>query len=189
MCVGLVGAGNLFVAAVRSTHDGRVEPLAEDVIRKSFVNCSKGDARRLTLPGRLDDLDWPNLDFLGWRDPKSPNNGFVVLRRGGEVLGLALQAAPRPKGTFRRSMCALCNTVHGSGDVALFSARRVGGAGKLGNTVGTYICADLACCLYVRGRRRPSVPNPARTATVEDRLDRTLANLNRFVDDVLTDNS
>ena len=30
-------------------------------------------------------------------------------------------------------------------DVALFAARRVGGAGRLGNTVGTYICADLAC--------------------------------------------
>jgi hypothetical protein len=166
-----------------------VEPLSEDVIRKSFVNCSKGDARRLTLPGRLADVDWPDLDFLGWRDPKAPNNGYVVFRRAGDVLGLALLAAPRPKGHFRQSMCALCNTVQGAADVALFSARRVGAAGKLGNTVGTYICADLACCLYVRGRRKPSVQSPRQTATVEERLERTLANLNRFADDVLTDNS
>ena len=33
-------------------------------------------------------------------------------------------------------------------------ARRAGRAGLNHNTVGTYICADLACSLYLRGLRR-----------------------------------
>ncbi len=33
-------------------------------------------------------------------------------------------------------------------------ARRAGKAGLNHNTVGTYICTDLACSLYLRGLRR-----------------------------------
>jgi hypothetical protein len=166
-----------------------VEPLVETEIRTSFVNCSKGEAKRLTLPGRLVDVEWSTLDFLGWRDPRAVQNAYVVLRRDDGVVGLALQMAAQPKGRVKQSMCAFCCTVHGAADVALFSARRVGAAGKLGNTVGTYICADLGCCQYVRGKRSASGPKATEALTVDERVERAVTNLNRFVDEVLTDNA
>jgi hypothetical protein len=51
-----------------------------------FVNCSKRESRRLTLPGRLTEIDWSNLDFLGWRDLKATNNFYLVLPRDDKVL-------------------------------------------------------------------------------------------------------
>jgi hypothetical protein len=174
---------------VGGTHDRGVEPLAENEIRSSLVNCSKGQARRMSLPGRLADVAWPDLDFLAWRDPKVVQNAYVVLRRGEDVVGLALQMATQPKGRVKQSMCAFCCTVHGAADVALFSARRVGNAGKLGNTLGTYLCADLACSQYIRGQRRSSGPKANESLTVDERVDRTLTNLNKFVDEVLVDNA
>ena len=166
-----------------------MDALAESAIRSSFVNCSKGEAKRLTLPGRLADIEWSDLDFLGWRDPKAVNNAYVVLPRADGLVGLALSSATQPKGRVRQSMCAFCCTVHGQADVSLFSARRVGAAGKLGNTVGTYVCADLACCQYTRGRRSASGPKPTEALSVDERIERTVSNLNRFVDEVLTDNA
>jgi len=43
-----------------------MKPLTEHDIGTSFVNCSKGEAKRLPLPKNLADLDhWDDLDFLG----------------------------------------------------------------------------------------------------------------------------
>lgn len=168
---------------------GAVEPLDEATIRASFVNCSKGEARRLSMPGRLDEVGWADLDFLGWRDPKAPANAYLVLPRYGEVVGLAMRAAAPHKSQLKRSLCALCQTTHAAADVSLFAARRIGQAGKLGNTVGTYICADLACSLYIRGKRKPSTPTPRVSSTVDEEVARTMASLNKFVDEVLTDNA
>ena len=47
-------------------------------------------------------------------------------------------------------MCLLCQTAQGGDSVSLFTARRTGKAGRIGNTVGTYICADLGCSARVR---------------------------------------
>jgi hypothetical protein len=47
-------------------------------------------------------------------------------------------------------MCLLCQTTHSGGDVTLFTARRAGQAGRNGNTVGQYICADLRCSQRIR---------------------------------------
>ena len=47
-------------------------------------------------------------------------------------------------------MCLLCQTTRSGDGVSLFTAKRVGEAGRNGNTVGTYICADLACADRVR---------------------------------------
>jgi hypothetical protein len=168
---------------------GGVEALDEGAIRASFVNCSKGEARRLSLPAKLADVEWEDLDFLGWRDPKAPANAYLVLPRDGKLVGLAMRAATPNASQLKRSLCALCMTTHSASDVTLFAARRTGNAGKLGNTVGTYICADLACSLYLRGKRRPSTPTFRPTSTVDDDVTRMMASLNKFVDEVLTDNA
>jgi hypothetical protein len=47
-------------------------------------------------------------------------------------------------------MCLLCQTPRSGDAVSLFTARRAGAAGRNGDTVGTYVCADLGCAHRVR---------------------------------------
>ena len=83
-------------------------------------------------------------------------------------------------GAARKSMCSLCITVR-SGGVSLMVAPRAGKAGQQGNSVGTYICSDLACSLYVRGRLRTGTPGMHETLSVEQRIERLVGNLESFV--------
>lgn len=48
------------------------------------------------------------------------------------------------------AICSLCNTPQPAGQVTMFSAPRAGEAGRRGDSVGTYICADLSCSLLIR---------------------------------------
>jgi hypothetical protein len=81
-------------------------------------------------------------------------------------------------------LCDLCNTAHHVTDVALFAARRAGAAGREGNTVGMYICADLASSLYLRGLRELDVPQ-GETAPPDVRAERLNSRLEGFVNRVL----
>jgi hypothetical protein len=120
-----------------------VRALTEKSIRRSFVNCSRGEATTMTLPRDLDDLPWDEHEYLGWRDPR---------RRCGLRRPVAGRPTARHRPASRRdrhlpptaAMCLLCQTTHSGGDVTLFTARRAGQAGRNGNTVGQYICADLS---------------------------------------------
>ncbi|MFH9349527.1 FBP domain-containing protein [Kitasatospora sp. NPDC017646] len=160
--------------------------LAENEIRESFVNCSKGEARRLSIPRNLSELPWDDLDFLGWRDPGAPDRGYLVAVRGEDLVGITLRAPNVRRSLTKTNVCSLCITIHGGSGVALLSARRAGAAGREGNTVGTYICADLGCSLYVRGKRRSaSVSRPEESLTLEEQVSRTVANLDAFVAQVL----
>ena len=130
-----------------------MKPLSERDIRSSFVNCSKGEAQRLKLPADLDELPWPDLDFLGWRDPGAPGRAYLVADHDGRLVGVALRAAAAgARGFTARSICSLCLTTRTAGGVVLMTARRSGTAGREGNSVGQYLCSDLACSLYIRGR-------------------------------------
>lgn len=163
-----------------------MRPITERDIRTSFVNCSKGEATRLGLPRDFADLPWDDLDFLGWRDPGAPERAYLVAERDGRLVGIALRVTSGASRSFTaRSMCSLCLTTHTGGGVALMTARRTGEAGRQGNTVGQYLCADLACSLYVRGRK-----DAAGGAAVEESLGvaekvtRTEGNLHTFLDKV-----
>jgi FBP C-terminal treble-clef zinc-finger len=132
-----------------------VKPLTEAEIRRSFVNCSRGEAKALTLPRGFDELAWGELEMLGWRDPKAPLRGYivvqgVVLEGGDEPVGIAVRAAESRMSSRTAAMCLLCQTGQSGDAVSLFTARRTGEAGRNGNTVGTYMCADLACSRRVR---------------------------------------
>jgi hypothetical protein len=70
-----------------------MRPLTEQQVRRSFVNCSKGEANGLALPKGFDDLNWAELEVLGWRDPKAPLRGYLVLEDDDEPLGSAVRAA------------------------------------------------------------------------------------------------
>ncbi|MEU1511564.1 FBP domain-containing protein [Streptomyces sp. NPDC005811] len=157
--------------------------LTESDIRTSFVNCSKGEAKRLYLPRDLGELPWADLDFLGWRDPGAPDRSYVVAERRGELLGVTLRLPSSRRGLPHRSMCSLCLTTHPGGGVSLMTARKAGAAGREGNSVGLYLCADLACSLYVRGRKVPeSGARLEESLTLDEQIARTTGRLSAFLD-------
>ncbi|MFI1097524.1 FBP domain-containing protein [Streptomyces sp. NPDC020917] len=165
-----------------------MDPLTEADIRGSFVNCSKGEAKRLNLPKDLGDLPWGDLDFLGWRDPGAPDRGYLVSPvDGGEPVGLTLRAAPGARrNLMRSSLCGLCLTGHSGGGVDLLAAPLAGPSGRQGNTVALYMCADLACSLYVRGKKSSALAKRLEeTLTLEEQIARTRRNLDAFLGKVL----
>ncbi|SDP06867.1 FBP C-terminal treble-clef zinc-finger [Streptomyces sp. cf386] len=160
-----------------------MKPLTEQDIRTSFINCSKGEAKRLPMPRDLDERPWDDLDFLGWRDPGAPDRSYLVTEREGRPVGVTFRFPSSQRGFLHRSMCSLCLTTRPGGGVSLMTARKAGAAGREGNSVGVYMCTDLACSLYVRGKK--VVDSGARfeeSLTLEEQIARTTGNLAAFVD-------
>lgn len=77
-------------------------------------------------------------------------------------------------------MCSLCLTVR-SGGVSLMVAPRAGKAGQQGHSVGTNICADLCCSLYLRGKLQTGTPGMPETLTLDQRIARLVGNVESFV--------
>ncbi|MFC9910628.1 FBP domain-containing protein [Streptomyces sp. NPDC127197] len=157
--------------------------LTEQDIRTSFINCSKGEAKRLAVPRDLGERPWDDLDFLGWRDPGAPDRSYLVAEREGRLVGVTLRFPPPQRGYLHRSMCSLCLTTHPRGGVTLMTARKAGAAGREGNSVGVYMCTDLACSLYVRGKKvSESGARFEESLTPEEQIARTTGNLSAFLD-------
>lgn len=122
--------------------------MTEAEIRAAMVNAAPGEAERMPVPG-LHEVVWHDREYLGWRDPGSPSRGYLAYWDGHRVVGIALRASEvrlRPGS----AICSLCNTPQPAGQVTMFSAVLAGDAGRSGNSVGTYICSDLACSLLIR---------------------------------------
>ncbi|MFC9678614.1 FBP domain-containing protein [Streptomyces sp. NPDC056948] len=162
-----------------------MKPLTEQDIRTSFINCSKGEAKRLAVPRDLGERPWDDLDFLGWRDPGAPDRSYLVTEREGRLIGVTMRFQPAQRGPLQRSMCSLCLTTHPRGGVSLMTARKAGAAGREGNSVGVYMCTDLACSLYVRGKKVPeSGSRLEESLTLAEQIDRTTDGLAAFLDKV-----
>jgi hypothetical protein len=163
-----------------------MEPLTEQEIRAAFVNCTKGEAKRLHVPRDLADRPWEDLDYLGWRDPQAPDRAYLAVQLDARPVAVVLRTSSAGSWQTRRSMCSICLTVH-SGGVSLMVAPKAGKAGQQGNSVGAYLCDDLACSLYVRGRKDADAgARMHETITVEEKIRRTVANLAAFVAKVRT---
>jgi hypothetical protein len=161
--------------------------LTEAAIRRSLVNCSRSEAAALTPPRDLEELDWPSLDVLGWRDPKAELRGYLVHEHADGVLGVALRAADTKMSSRRSAMCLLCRTVQSADAISLFTARRVGEAGRNGNTVGTYICADLRCADRVQAvpQAAQHLDEELQALAVAERAEGLRQRLQAFTADVL----
>ncbi|MFD4029983.1 FBP domain-containing protein [Streptomyces sp. NPDC058637] len=158
-----------------------MKPLTEQEIRTAFVNCTKGEAKRLAVPRDLAERCWDDLDFLGWRDPQAPDRAYLVTELDGRPVGLQLRSSGAGSWQTRRSMCSVCVTIH-TGGVSLMVAPRSGKAGQQGNSVGVYMCSDLACSLYVRGKKDAGVGGRLQESlTLEEKVGRTVANLAAFI--------
>ncbi len=158
-----------------------VNPLTEPEIRAAFVNCTKGETKRLYVPRDLAARPWADLDYLGWRDPQAGDRAYLVTMLADRPTAIALRCPTPTPALGRRSMCALCLTSP-TGGVDLMVARRAGKAGQQGNSVGTYICGDLACSLYVRGRKDPGSGGRLKESlSPAESIQRTVDNLGAFI--------
>jgi hypothetical protein len=158
-----------------------MKPLTEQEIRAAFVNCSKGEAKRLSVPRDLAERPWDDLDFLGWRDPQAPDRAYLVTMLDGQPRAVALRSPSPAARPMRRSLCSMCLTAH-TGGVSLMVALKAGKAGKQGNSVGAYLCSDLACSLYVRGKKDAgSGARLQESLTLEEQIERTMANVAAFI--------
>ena len=156
--------------------------LTEDDVRDSIVNGSTDDLRLMTLPSGFLFADWDHLDFYAWRDPKARGRAYILVEIDAAVRGIVLRAADGHS-RARSAMCNLCHTMQPSDQVAMFTARRAGEPGEHGDSVGTYICADLGCHENVR-LAAPLAPSEVR-ASVDLRIDGTRRRVEAFVARVL----
>lgn len=157
-----------------------MKPLTEQEIRAAFVNCTKGEAKRLSVPRDLTERPWDDLDFLGWRDPQAPDRAYLAIELDGRPVAITLRSTGVTSWT-RRSMCSICMTTH-TGGVSLMVAAKAGKAGQQGNSVGAYLCSDLACSLYVRGKKDAGIgARLHESLTLEEKIERTVANLVAFI--------
>jgi hypothetical protein len=166
-----------------------VHPLTDTDIRAAFVNCSRGEASRAHVPRDLADRPWADLDFLGWRDPGAPDRAYLAAERGGGLVAVSLRVAEqRGRRVLHRGMCSLCLTTHPGSGVSLMTGRRAGKVGRNGDSVGVYLCSDLACSLYVRNLRRPDAgARLDETLTVAEQVLRLETRLSAFLDRLVAD--
>lgn len=164
-----------------------MKPLTEKEIRAAFVNCSKGEASRLSVPRDLAGRPWDDLDFLGWRDPQAPERAYLAAEIDDRLVAVTLRCPGPGPLQKRTNMCSICLTSH-TGGVTLMVAPRIGKAGQQGNTVGDYLCSDLACSLYVRGLKVVVGlgGRPPERLTLEEKVDRTMTNLSAFLAKITT---
>ncbi|MFR9751807.1 FBP domain-containing protein [Nocardia sp. 004] len=156
-----------------------MEPVTERDIRSSFVNCSKGEAKRLSVPKNLNERPWDDLDFLGWSDPSLPGRSYLVVPQEERLIGVVLRYATG--GTGRTQLCSICLTTH-IGGVSLMTAHKAGESGRRGNSVGSYMCTDLACSLYARNKKRPARGTRSREdLTPEEKAERARENMAAFL--------
>lgn len=150
-------------------------------MRAALVNATPDEVDRIGVPLALVLADWDHLDFLAWSDPDFRGRGYLVVERDGVPTGIVLRAASgaRP----RAAMCNLCHTMQPGDQVSLFTARKAGAAGDHGDSVGTYICADLSCHENVR-LALPLAPSEVR-GSVDRRIDGTRRRAEAFVERVL----
>lgn len=122
--------------------------VTEKTIRDCFVNASKKEVSDLSLPDDFDSIDFEKLDYFGWRDRKIARRAYLAVPTDDGLVCVMLkqaEAAPRS-----RAQCSWCQDVTLPNDVALFTAKRSGAAGRNGNVVGTLICANFECSRNVR---------------------------------------
>ncbi len=161
-----------------------MQKITAQQIRSSFINASRSEAAKLNLPRNFESIEWDSLEFLGWRDEKMPQRGYLVLPVNGKPTGIMLRAPEGGSGKKRAVLCELCRDVFSKADVYLWVAKRAGQSGKDGNTVGTLICAEFGCSANVRKEPPVNEINPDPAAVVLKQIAGLEFRAGQFVDRV-----
>ncbi|WBU38051.1 FBP domain-containing protein [Homoserinibacter sp. YIM 151385] len=151
-------------------------------LRASFVNTSLKERKAIRLP-EPGETRWDRLDYLGWRDPKRPELGFVVVELDGAALGIQLRQAEAAP--IARAQCSWCEDVQLPNDVVFFGARLAGAAGRKGDTIGTLICAGFECSANVRRLPPLAYEGFDREAARDRRIEALGEHARRFARNVL----
>lgn len=156
-----------------------MRPAEKDAIAACFVNMTEAELHAMSLPGLHETL-WEEREFLGWRDVNHNTRGYLVFWVGSELRGLMVRAAETAMPAGRSAVCVLCHTQQPAPQVSLFVAPKAGPEGARGNTVGTYLCADLNCSTIIR--MIPEVPGvtPEQRDPVASRAGGMLQRLEKF---------
>lgn len=158
-----------------------MRPIDDALLRASFINASQSERKQLTIPD-LSDVDWDRRDFLGWRDPKFANVGYIVLELDATVTGILLRQFSRAPNS--RAQCSWCADVELRNEVVLFAAKRTREAGRKGDTVGTLVCAHFECNVNARKRPREAYLGFDVEAARQRRIDATRESVERFARDI-----
>lgn len=161
-----------------------MRPLTEAQIRSSFVNASKSEAERIPMPG-LHEMVWDEREYLGWHDARAPRRAYLTVWQDDRPVSLVLRAADRSIRRGISAMCSLCRMPQPGAQVALFTAPRSGDAGRNGDTVGTYICADLGCSAIIRIAPPPAPMQIPPEEVVQRRIDGLRSRVHAFTEGVL----
>jgi antitoxin (DNA-binding transcriptional repressor) of toxin-antitoxin stability system len=98
-----------------------------------------------------------------------------------EPVGVELRLADST-GPARTTLCDWCRTDDGTSTARLVVARRAGPRGRAGDTVGQYVCGDLAC--WTRVRRPLKAHEKSVTGAPDLRVDDLRRRVLEFVDRV-----
>ncbi|MEU7291932.1 FBP domain-containing protein [Streptomyces exfoliatus] len=161
-----------------------MKPVTQEEIRRSFVNMSKSRSKALTVPV-LDEVEWEDLDFYAWTDGRDLSRAYLVVQRTDRCVAVELRATRRTADLRRKSICGFCFTSHPVGGTALFSALKSGKEGRLGNSVGIYVCRSLACSAYARDKIAAPMGQMGETLGVEERTARVENGLESFLTRIL----
>lgn len=165
-----------------------MQPITDTFIRSSFVNASRREAKDMTLPARFEDLtdgSWNDIDFLGWNDQRFAKRAYIVtpLLDGDPVGILLTRAGASPRS---RAMCNWCRDVRLPNEVVLFSAKRVGQAGRRGATVGILLCGEFQCSRNVRNDPPPAYDGFDVAAARARRIDDLRMRVAAFADGLMS---
>jgi hypothetical protein len=123
-------------------------PLTRAAITAAMGNASRKVVADMAFPADFDALNWADLDYVGWLDPKMKRRAYAVVPMDGKSVGVVLRQAD--SSSRHRAQCSWCRDVNLPNDVVFFSAQRAGAAGRNGDTIGTWVCAEFQCSANVR---------------------------------------
>lgn len=55
-----------------------MDALTADAVRRSMINCTQGDAKRMTVADGVVGADLDTVEFVGWHDPRMPQRAYLV---------------------------------------------------------------------------------------------------------------
>ncbi|MFE3095048.1 FBP domain-containing protein [Streptomyces sp. NPDC059248] len=138
-----------------------MRPMTREEVRGAIVNLEPSE-NKVRLPVWFDDVRWDRVDYLGWRDLRSPQRAYLVTEAEGQALGVLLRQAPNDAAHGSRAMmCDLCRFTRRFNEVSLFTARRPSRDKRERlNTIGLLLCTDLDCAVKLHSKpiRQPFDP-------------------------------
>lgn len=158
--------------------------MTEAEVRAALTNVDEAERAAMTVPTAFYLLDWDHMDFVGWQDPVRPDRAYLIAETPTRTAAVMLRAATARPGA-RNGICDLCHCMQPGDHIALYNAKRSGEAGRRGDSIGVYICADLSCHDSVR-LAAPLAPGEVR-AGIDRRITLTRGRVERFVADIAGD--